>query len=47
MSLPKPGNGENESRREDPVSVGEAIALVIAIMLLVYLAYALLRPERF
>lgn len=42
-----PGSGENESRREVPVSVGEAIALVIAIMLLVYLVYALLRPERF
>jgi K+-transporting ATPase KdpF subunit len=30
-----------------PVSVGETIAVVIAIMLLVYLVYALLRPERF
>jgi len=29
------------------VSVGETIAVVIAIMLLVYLVYALLRPERF
>jgi len=29
------------------VSVGETIAVVIAVMLLVYLVYALLRPERF
>lgn len=29
------------------MSVGEWIVLVIAIVLLVYLIYALLRPERF
>lgn len=29
------------------MSVGEGIAMAIAIMLLVYLVYALLRPERF
>lgn len=29
------------------MSVGEVISLVIAVGLLVYLAYALLRPERF
>lgn len=29
------------------MSVGETIAAVIAVVLLVYLVYALLRPERF
>lgn len=29
------------------MSTGEVISLVIAIGLLIYLAYALLRPERF
>ncbi len=29
------------------MSIGEGIAIAIAIMLLVYLVYALLRPERF
>lgn len=29
------------------MSTGEVISLVIAVVLLVYLAYALLRPERF
>lgn len=29
------------------MSVGEGIAIAIAIMLLFYLVYALLRPERF
>jgi K+-transporting ATPase KdpF subunit len=29
------------------MGVGEVVAMVIAVMLLVYLVYALLRPERF
>lgn len=29
------------------MNIGETIAVAIAIMLLVYLVYALLRPERF
>ncbi len=29
------------------MSTGEVISLVIAVGLLIYLAYALLRPERF
>ena len=33
--------------RGDPMNVGEAIVGLIAVGLLIYLTYALLRPERF
>jgi K+-transporting ATPase KdpF subunit len=38
----------SESRgREGTMSLGYAVGLLLALLLLVYLAYALLKPERF
>jgi K+-transporting ATPase KdpF subunit len=40
-------DAERDARSEADMSVGDVIAGLVAVVLLIYLIYALLRPERF